>query len=163
MGIEQRDRLQQALDACAERLDSLNRSYPELASPISQGAVEQWHQTKVSLGLNPGPCEDLESQDKNSDDSLHEARKRAIELLESNGLEEVQDILQTEHALTLNMPKLVQLIGNTAYRGALKKDAELMLHNAITYEQIANLWNDLERPAFGAPDWNPRSVSVLLS
>lgn len=160
--MEQRERLQQALDACAERLDSLNRSYPDLASPISRGAVERWHQTKVILGLNLGPSEDSESQEENSDDSLHEARKLAIELLESNGLEEVQNILETEHALTLSMPKLVQLVGNTAYRDALKKDAELMLHNAITYEQIANLWNDLERPAFGAPDWNARSVSVLL-
>ena len=161
--MEQRDRLRQALDACAERLESLNRSYPDLASPVSEGAVEQWHQTKVSLGLNPGTPGEPESQEANSEGSFSEARKLAIELLESNGLEEVQDILDTEHALTLSMPRLVQLIGNTAYRGALKQDGELMLHNAITYEQIANLWNDLERPAFGAPDWNARSVSVLLS
>jgi len=161
--MEQRDRLQQALDACAERLHNLNRSYPELASPISQGAVEQWQQTKAGLGLNTGPSGDFESQEENSDGSLYEVRKLAIEMLESNGLEEVQDMLETEHALTLSLPKLVQLIGNTAYREALKKDGGLMLHNAITYEQIANLWNDLERPAFGAPDWNSRSVSVLLS
>ena len=161
--MEQRDRLRQALDACAERLESLNRTYPELASPASHSAVEQWHQTKVSLGLNPGTSGEPESRETISGDSLSEARKLAIALLEGNGLEEVQDVLQTELALTLSMPMLVRLIGNTAYRDALKQDGGLMQQNAISYEQIANLWNDLERPAFGATEWNARSISVLLS
>jgi len=161
--MEQRERLQQALDACAERLDSLNQSFPDLASSISKEAVAQWNRTKVSLGLNLASSDDSESQEEDSENPLYEARKLAIELLQNNGLEEVLDILQTEHALTLNMPKLAHLIGNTAYRGALKKDGVQMLQNAITYEQIANLWNDLERPAFEAQNWNSRNVSVLMS
>ena len=161
--MEKRDRLQQALDACAERLDYLNRSFPDLASSISEEAVTQWNRTKVSLGLNLAPSHDSESQEVDSEDPSYEVRELAIELLESNGLEEVLGILQTEHAMTLNMPKLVHLIGNTAYRGALKKDGEQMLKNAITYEQIANLWNDLDRPSFEAPNWNSRNVSVLMS
>jgi hypothetical protein len=161
--MAQKYKVQQALNACAERLDSLNQSFPDLASPTTEEAVSQWNRIKVSLGLNLETSRDSESQEKDSEDPGYESRKLAIELLENNGLEEVRDILQTEHALTLNMPKLVQLIGNAAYRDALKKDAEQMLQNAITYEQIANLWNDLERPAFEAPNWNPRNVSVLMS
>ena len=161
--MEQKYRLQQALNACAERLDSLNQSFPDLASSITEEAVAQWNRTKVSLGLNLEPSHDSESQKGESQDPWREARNLAIALLENNGLEEVRDILQTEHALTLNMPKLVHLIGNAAYRDALKKDGKQMLQNAITYEQIANLWNDLERPAFEAPNWNPRNVSVLIS
>ena len=161
--MEQKYKVQQALNACAERLDSLNQSFPDLASSITEEAVLQWNRTKVSLGLNLETSHDSESQEEDSEDPGYESRKLAIELLENNGLEEVRDILQTEHALTLNMPKLVQLIGNAAYRDALKKDAEQMLQNAITHEQIANLWNDLERPAFEAPNWNPCNVSVLMS
>ena len=150
--------------------------------PTDETAAATATQTKISAGVFSlkfsGKAEDFSifaeqfgrvlrlnavPERDNIDCLLVCAGDQAVEMLESNGLEEVQDILQAEHALTLNMPKLVQLIGNTAYREALKKDGDLMLHNAITYEQIANLWNDLERPAFGAPDWNSHSVSVLLS
>lgn len=161
--MEQRDRLHQALDACAERLESLNQSFPDLASSVSEDAVKQWNRTKISLGMNLEPSDDSDSREENSEDSFHEARLLAIELLESNGLEEALDILRTEHALTLDMKQLVHLIGDTAYRGALQKDGKQMLENAITYEQIANLWNDLERPAIEAANWNPLNVSVLMS
>ncbi|MCP3866522.1 MAG: hypothetical protein GY703_00180 [Gammaproteobacteria bacterium] len=160
--MERSDRLNQAMDACAQRLDSLNKLFPDLATSVSSNAVEDWKNKSKQTEVRSKPSGGVIPKKQASPYPVKKIRKRALELLQANGLDEVLESVQEEFGLTLNMPKLIHLIGNTAYRAALRKDAKLMLDNAVNYEQIASLWNDLERPAFGSPNWNSQSVSVLV-
>ena len=145
-----------AVDQCAERLHELNERYPLLASPASLSGVLSWRRRRVQHRLRRQvPPADL------SDGP--DARALALDLLQHNGLEDVLDTLLDRHGIDLSLPKLIHLVGKEAYIGALKREAAQLLANAISYEQIANLWNDLDRPALGGPSWSPRSVSVLAS
>ncbi len=148
----------QAMDACAERLEQLNTDYPELATTASLEGVRQWRSWR---SYNRPDCPDsaVEPAEKAADES----RNLALSLLARNGLEDTLDILLAEHRIDLSMPQLIDLIGKEHYLKALRHDAQMMLENAISYEQIASLWNDLDRPALGGPRWNGRSVSMLIN
>ncbi len=146
----------EAVDNCAERLHHLNQNYPLLATPASLEGVQHWRQRRAHHRLRHKvpPAELPEGPN---------IRAITLDLLQHNGLEDTLDILLDKHDVDLSLPKLIHLVGKEAYIAALKREAALLLANAISYEQIANLWNDLDRPALGGASWSPRSVSVLAS
>jgi len=145
-----------AVDACAERLHALNEQYPDLASSASTDGVMHWRKRRVQHRLR-------KQEPAAEATSGPDIKSVALGLLKRNGLEDVLDILLEKHSIDLSLPKLIQLIGKEAYIAALKRGAGQLLQNAISYEQIANLWNDLDRPALGSASWNSRTISVLAS
>ncbi|HHH39097.1 MAG TPA: hypothetical protein ENK50_05935 [Sedimenticola sp.] len=146
--------LHRALNDCAVRLDELNTDYPHLATETSLSGVALWQAM-----LRAGPGELLRGEPV---DELGQTRELALGLMRHNGLEEVLEILLDEHRIDLSMDDLVLLIGTSAYVEALRSDGRKLVANAISYEQIATLWNDLERPALSGSRWNAKSVSSLL-
>jgi len=159
-----------ALEEGANHLDRLNQAYPNLASDFTRDAVEKFRRAPITLqqthekeghdtitgkqdftGKRPSP--------HHSDQKLIET---AQELLAIHSFEDVLEILQTEHGVTLNLAQLVNLVGNNTYIVALRREANEFQSNAISLPQIAQLWSDLERPPIGDSGWTATSVSLIL-
>jgi len=155
--MEQIARLFRSVDACAARLDELNKHFPNLATDSSIAGVEYWYRRMTQAPIHCHPKSDPES--KYASGELWEL---AIKLLQTHDLEEVPAILLNDSQTTLSLSQLIQLVGNQAYLAALRKDAHRLVQKAVSYEQIAALWNDLGRPTLGGPSWNARNVSVLV-
>ncbi len=141
-----------ALDECADRLERLYREYPQLASEILHKAVDEWRNrmtidySKEQLGVS----------------ARNDLGKLAKELLQDNSLEDVRSIMREDHGHDLSTQQLVRIIGHDTYMHNLKQEVLFMQDNSISYSQIAKLWNELERPAFGRSSWDAESVSRLI-
>ncbi|MEJ1353970.1 MAG: hypothetical protein RPU52_06360 [Candidatus Sedimenticola sp. (ex Thyasira tokunagai)] len=152
------NKLFEALDAGATRLEELLQEYPYLSTAAIRESISDWHKHKIQIRLH--------QMGEGGNTDVHEAqniRELAIELLGKNGLEDTLDILLSRHNVEMTMPKLVHMIGRDVYIAELRQDAQALVANAISYEQIASLWNDLDRPALGGhPRWSGRNVSILV-
>ena len=147
--------LPEALDACADRLEQLNHRFPGLASEVSRAGVALWRQAKTQ-------CQTATAKPQASgQESSH--RTLALRLLKKHSLEETAEILLNEHGAEYRLPRLVQLVGQQAYVAALRTEARQLSENAISYQQIAGLWNELRRPPLGADRWSEQSVTMLAS
>jgi hypothetical protein len=154
--MENHYELVSAMDACADRLEYLNQLFPKLATPTTMDGVMHWRQSRIQLpDHDSGDSAEYEKQPR------VDIREVAISLLQQYSLEDVLELLMENHRVGVSLPELIQLIGKQQYLGVLKRDVSELLKNAISLEQIATLWNDLERPAFGGPAWNSRSISML--
>ena len=145
-----------AMDACADRLDVLNGLFPELATPNTLAGVIQWRQRRLAMA-----DQNFLDNAKREPQAGIDVRSVAVNLLRQNSLEDVLDLLAEQHSVALSLQELVQIIGKKEYLVVLRREFNELLKNAISFEQIATLWNDLERPAFGGPNWNSRSISML--
>ena len=150
--------LELAIDACADRLAFLNEAFSTLATETSLSGVELWRQCRTRR-----PIQAPQEEESKSKQPAIDLQSIAIELLKQNTLEDVLDLLADDHNTEMSLTELVHLIGNQQYLIALKRDLNELLKNAISFEQIATLWNDLERPALGGPTWNSRTISLLAS
>lgn len=150
-------KLFESVDACADRLDQLNNRFAHLATESTHESVETWRRVKDRILFDYG-------DEKKAHESGPDIKAIAIELLEKQGhsLEDVLDTLKTDHGMEIDIAGLAQVIGRTVYISALRKDAADLLNNAISFSQIASLWNDLDRPAFGGENWTARNVSILV-
>jgi hypothetical protein len=156
--MDQEARLYQALEACATRLDELNCTYPQLASDQSRDGVALWRERTAA-----GAATATEMPLEEPADEMRQTRELALSLLKNNGLEDVLEILLNGHRIDLSLDDLILLVGTSVYVEALKTDARKLVVNAISYQQIASLWNDLDRPALSGSKWNAKSVSSMLS
>jgi hypothetical protein len=77
--------------------------------------------------------------------------------------EEALDTLIREHNLDSDMNGLIHLAGAKAYLQSLTNEAEVLSQNAISCEQIADLWNEAKRPAPGKPFWDKKAVEKLIN
>ena len=157
-----------ALTEGANQLDRLNKTYPNLADDFTRESVEEFRRTPIILEqnhtqettLNTHKTEFVEQSNTNQNDQkLLETTK---ELLAIHSFDDVLDILQAEHGVTLNMVQLVNLIGQSAYTVALRREAHEFQSNAISLPQIAQLWTDLGRPPIGDSAWTATSVSMII-
>lgn len=150
-------KLFESVDACADRLEALNSQFADLASDSTRQSVEAWRNLKESVIF------DHNESRKESGEGVA-IKAIAIDLLErqGHGLEDVIDLLMSDHNIEIDIKSLAQTIGKQAYIAALRRDAADLLDNSISYNQIASLWNDLDRPAFGSENWTGRSVSILV-
>lgn len=150
--------LLEAIDACATKLEELIHLFPSLASSAMAESLSAWHREKIQLRL--------QQMGEGGDSGVKAAQnisQLALELLSENGLEETLELLLTRYKIEITPQKLVHLIGRDVYIGVLRNDARLLAGNAISYEQIAALWNGLGRPPLGGhPRWSGRSVSILV-
>jgi len=95
---------------------------------------------------------------KKTEDLVDAARA----LLMAHAPEDVIDILQREHNVECDINGLIHLAGPDAYLQSLANEADTLRNNAISYDQIAELWNDARRPVPGKPFWDKYSVRDLL-
>ncbi len=156
--MEKNKSLLAAVDACADLLEGLNQKRPDLADKTSRQGVELWRNRKL---VKPGkPLED--EVDSGSDSGGVDLAVLITELLTSNGIEDVLDILEAEHETSLTIEQMIDVAGKEPYIDALRRDAAELSDNQISYNQIASLWNDLGRPALGGINWNSRGISILI-
>ncbi|MCW8906973.1 MAG: hypothetical protein OQL28_06970 [Sedimenticola sp.] len=150
-------KLFESVDACADRLEELNSQFTDLASDSTRQSVESWRNLKESVLFDHTEASKTPAEGP-------DIKAIAIDLLENqgHGLEDVIDLLMSDHSVEIDIKGLAQLIGKEAYIAALRRDAADLLSNSISYNQIASLWNDLDRPAFGGENWTGRSVSILV-
>jgi hypothetical protein len=154
--MDAKRKLYEAVEACAEKLDQLNSKFPNLATDSTKESVVQWKRNKDRIVLDQAPAEAPDTDGQGLD-----VRLLAIELMGENELEDVLDILSEVHKIEMTMAEFVDAIGNELYIDALRRDARSLTANSISYNQIANLWNDLERPCLGGERWEASGVSIL--
>ena len=156
--MEYNAELELAMDACADRLEFLNATFPLLATAKTMDGVLRWRKCRVQDPVPEAPTDILPQQESANSD----IGAVAIGLLQQHSFEDVLELLQGRHNVKLSLPQLINLIGKHKYLSFLKRDVTELLKNAISYEQIAFLWNDLERPALSGPVWSSRSISMLV-
>ncbi len=158
-----------ALEEGADLLDRLNETYPDLADDFTQNSVEEFRRKSVSLHNHQNQAAEISTSKQlftEETASTNPAEQKRIEtaqeLLAIHSLDDVLDILQTEHGTTLDLPQLASLVGNSAYTDALRREAREFQSNAISLPQIAQLWKDFGRPPIGDTEWTVSSVSMIL-
>ncbi|MES9904744.1 MAG: hypothetical protein ABW168_18965 [Sedimenticola sp.] len=151
-------RFLEALDAGATRLEDLLCLFPSLSSSTILDNLSEWHQQKMKIRMEQKGTED--------DRSIYDEqriRELTIELLGENSIEDTLDILFSKYKAAITPEELVHMIGLNLYLSELRRDAGALVTNAVSYNQIATLWNDLGRPALGGhPKWSGRNVSILI-
>ncbi|MCP3662648.1 MAG: hypothetical protein GY696_09165 [Gammaproteobacteria bacterium] len=155
--MEEKRKLIKAANRIANRLEIFNKRFPSLATEVTQASLEEWQNIQHQYG-----SVEMEKSSAEEEVVQEKLRALAIELLESHGLEDVQDMLLSEYQMEIETKDLVELVGNDSYMKMLRRDASQLLANAISYDQVATLWNDLNRPSLGADHWNAQSVSILV-
>lgn len=144
------------LEVAQEALEVLARFNAERAHLATGITNEKEQEVRKRLGgievlLPTPPKKDPDLSDK------------ARALLLSMTPEEAVDMLASEHNVDCDLNGLIHLAGTEAYLQSLANEAELFRQNAILPEQIANLWNEAQRPAPGKPFWDRFDVEKLLS
>lgn len=152
--MESMQKLFESVEACAERLDQLNKQYAHLATESTHESVESWKRVREHILL----------ENAQARAAVATVKVQATELLEKAGhsLEEVIDILKVEQGVSVDIPGLVKAVGKAAYITALRREAVELQANSISFSQVARLWNDLNRPALGGESWTARTVSILV-
>ena len=146
----------EALEECASQLEHLNMSYPKLACEDSQEGVQQWRDRKGEIHLVM-----KEIQKRQGVDMVVDTGKLAKELLVSSSIEETLDMLLKDHGVEMDVNTLVKMVGKRSYLGSLKKEVGFLHNNGISNDQIAELWNELERPGPGGDLWCKETVTLI--
>jgi hypothetical protein len=146
----------EALEACADQLEHLNRSYPKLACDASHEGVQQWRERKGEIHLAM-----REIQKRQGVEMVVDTAKLAREMLVSHSLEEALDLLLQDHGVEMDVNTLVKMVGKESYLGSLKKEVGFLHNNGISNEQIAELWNELERPGPSGAEWTKETVTLV--
>ena len=174
--MQRNPELERAMDACAERLDFLNQTYPLLTTKMALEGVLRWRQRRTQQVVTepeemaepeeiaqlkgiaqPGEIAQPEQQPVNDRDIT----ALVGGLIGHYSFEEVLDLLLNDHQIELTPAQLANAVGKKQYLNMLKRDVEEMMTHAISYEQIAVLWNDLGRPTISGGEWNSRGISML--
>jgi DNA polymerase III gamma/tau subunit len=143
----------EAANMAARHLESLNERFPELASEATRSAVKTTQQRLKSVEV-------LVPQAPKKSPELEDV---VLGLLHQHSLEEVAEKLQQEQGLEIDMAGVVFLIGMERYCVILGEEVNMYRANALSDEQIAELWNETNRPVPGGqPRWNAASVSTLI-
>jgi hypothetical protein len=155
-----------ALTDSVDLLDGLNTRHPNLASTFTK-------ETVVRLRRLLGTIEVVNKESHSGSVTLERAQPKekgeeselanaARELLQEHSLDDALEILQKERQADLTLAGMVDLVGKEAYIGALQREIADYRANAISIDQIAELWNDFGRPPLGDAAWNSISVSALM-
>ena len=137
-------------------LDHLNQIFPGLATDFSRKTVAQWRAALQEFLKNQARDEHSESEIKEDLEQI------ARDLLKQNPFEDTRDLLAVKHGTDLSPQELAKLVGEEAYKAALLVELREYQSNAISFEQTARLWNDVERPALGQQIWSAQGVAFLL-
>ncbi len=133
-------------DEAADHLRCLMQQFPHLATSDIKAVVDNWgsfKQRRCSI-------ETTKPEHKMIDQEL--LLHTAIRLLEDHQMEDVIELLCDQFSLEMDYSRFIGLIGKTRYRQALRHEARELQSNSISFEQMADLWNSMAKPAFG---WRP--------
>lgn len=144
----------ESMTVAADLIDSFNKKHQHLATESTLAVVP-----KVRKRLKDVTVFIAEKEEAQKDTLADDAKK----LLEQHPLEEVMDILQEKKGIEMDIKGLLQLVGNESYHQALVKEAGLLTSNLISPEQMADLWNELGRPAPSGGFWTTSKVEAILS
>lgn len=146
----------EAFEACADQLERLNKSYPKLACDASNSGVQQWRERKGEIHLAM-----QEIQKRQGVEMVVDTGKMAKELLVSHSIEETLDLLLQDHGVEMDVKTLVKMVGKQSYLGSLKKEVAFLHNNGISNDQIAELWNELQRPGPSGAEWTKETVTLV--
>ncbi len=133
-------------------LEQFNRKRTGLATELTQKTEEDVRRRLAKIEvLGPTPP-------KKAPDLTDKVRA----LLLQHTPEEVISILDSEHKVDCDIHGLIHLAGTDAYFASLGNEVQVYSQNAITYEQVADLWNEAKRPSPGRPFWDASSVKSLI-
>ncbi len=154
--IEKNNNLIEALEECADQLEYLNMRYPKLACEESKEGVQEWRKRKGEIHLVMQKIVKRQGVEM-----VVDTGKLARDLLVSHSIEEVLDLLLKDHGIEMNVKTLVKMVGKESYLGSLKKETGFLHNNGISNEQIAELWNELERPGPSGAEWTEETVTLV--
>lgn len=127
------------MEASVNRLDDLNRLFPQLA--------------------NANTC-DTVGKTRNFVTGLQQAVARHV--LAENGLDDTLSVLARQYKIRINALQLQDLVGTDAYIVALRREAHEFAANQISPQQTAKLWNELGRKPMGDEIWTEQGILELL-
>ena len=136
-------------------LKRMKHDYPRLVTPQVISALENWSRLERDRGSVGLVAKDLKAMQRQALETT------AIELIGKHQLEDVLEILKEEFAADLGYAGLIDLVGEDRYRVALQSEAAEMKRNAVSFAQMAELWNGMGKPAFGNERWTKLAVSTL--
>lgn len=142
------------LREASDVLDRLNEKYPKLSSDFTQDILPiVKHRLDSAIGEYTPPPE-------LSTDFIEYLKQK----IKTHAPEDCIDLLFREKNIEINLNDLVNAIGSPLYLAALKREAESdeYIQNKIAPEQIAQIWNDMKRPAPGKDHWVTKDVEKLL-
>jgi hypothetical protein len=142
-------------DNAVDHLRYLLQHFPHLVTPEVKAAIKRWDKFKHWRGS----IEIIKPTRKVEDPAL--LAKTALDLLEDHQIEDVMEMLAEQFTIDMDYPRLIGLIGQTRYRYALRRESRELQNNSISFEQMANLWNSLGKPALGVDRWTAHSISML--
>ena len=131
-------------------------NYPKLASEISQGGVRNWRKRKGEIRLVM-----KQRQKREVVEVVASLGILASDMLVSHSIKEVLDMLLQDHAVDIDVTKLIKMVGKQAYLSALRKEEGFLHKNGISNEQVAELWNELERPGPSGEPWSQATVTLV--
>jgi hypothetical protein len=133
-------------------MDRYNEKRPDLASDHTREVAQEVRKrlAGIEIFVPPRPEKNLDLEDQ------------ARVLLKNHTPEEVIDIFKREHNLDYNLQGIIYLAGEEAYLNSLVNEAHLLRNNAISWDQMAQLWNEAKRPVPGKPFWDARTVEMVV-
>lgn len=136
-------------------LQRMSHIYPHLVSPLVGTAINNWEK-RISSRLD---AMQVAADIKRAEE---EALSRlASELIETHQMEDVLQLLSEEFSIEINYEQLISLIGKDRYINALRREADELSQHLITHGQIAQLWNNMGKPALGGRRWTVGSIASL--
>ena len=138
--------------AVVDAIDRFNNAFPHLSTPNTRSVVPVARQRLKDVELR------IPIEYRRPDLS-----GIVSDLLENMSPEDAIDMLRDQYDADLSMHQLIQLAGESAYQGALAREAREFKLNRISTEQTAVLWNDSARPAPGGGLWSAKKVEKLLA
>jgi hypothetical protein len=134
-----------------DAIDHFNEKFPHLASSDTRDVVPLVRKRLKDVQLRmPSKAQ------------LPDLSSEATSLLETLSPEDVVASLRENHGAEMDMLQFVRLVGDAAYLGALRREAEELQMNRISADQTAQLWNELSRPAPGGGLWSAHKVEKLI-
>lgn len=142
----------EAASIAADVIERFNSRFPTLSTESTRIAPSHARRHLKGMELDIGRSKEL-------------ARigDIACELLKEYPPEDVLEILARDHDVEWDLVALIEVAGAQAYTDALAAEAGEMQANRILPEQLAQVWNDLGRPAPGGGLWNKRKIEELLN
>ena len=135
----------------ADAIERFNANFPHLASAETRDVVPLARRHLQGIEVHM-PSSDVQP----------ELAGIARGLLESMSPEDVAETLRDKYAAQLDLPQLIQLVGEAAYSEALSREAHRCVLNRVSPEQTAALWNEAGRPAPSGGLWTAAKITRLL-
>ncbi|MEN8176988.1 MAG: hypothetical protein ABFS39_00020 [Pseudomonadota bacterium] len=142
-------------DEAIDILKKLTGNYPHLVSPHVKAAIDNWEKHVYSRIDAEQAAADLERAEEEALSRL------AAELIETHQMEDVLELLSEKFSITVDYQRLIGLIGKDSYVHALRREVSVLEANAISLEQMAQLWNGMGKPVLGGGRWTASKISLI--